>query len=89
MDLIGQIKFVLYKESERDRWRIQVSSSSSTEFINFICSIILVRSSSYRIIYKQVLLRNDYVVSIQSYCYSTFHGLVSTLKNNGYSIRSI
>ena len=25
MDLIGQIKFVLYKESERNRWRIQVS----------------------------------------------------------------
>ena len=25
MDLIGQVKFVLYKESERDRWRIQVS----------------------------------------------------------------
>jgi len=24
MDLIGQIKFVLYKESERNRWRIQV-----------------------------------------------------------------
>ena len=62
MDLIGQIKFVLYKESERDRWRIQVSSSSSTVFINCICSIILVRSSSYRIIYKQVLLYNDYVV---------------------------
>ena len=26
MNLIGQIKFVLYKESERNRWRIQVST---------------------------------------------------------------
>lgn len=25
MNLIGQIKFVLYKETERNRWRIQVS----------------------------------------------------------------
>ena len=53
-DLIGQIKFVLYKESERDRWRIQVSQVHPQYY--FVCSIILVRSSSYRIIYKQVLL---------------------------------
>ena len=54
MDLIGQIKFVLYKESERDRWRIQVSYNNYQLYI-FVYSIILVCSSIHRIIYKQVL----------------------------------
>ena len=50
MDLIGQIKFVLYKETERDRWRIQVSGClHSTQLL--VYSNILVCSSLCRIIY--------------------------------------
>ena len=50
MNLIGQIKFVLYKESERNRWRIQVSEHVYT-VLYIMYSITLVCSSIRRIIY--------------------------------------
>ena len=53
MNLIGQIKFVLYKESERNRWRIQVREHVYIP-LYMVYSIILVCSSFRRIVYKQV-----------------------------------